>query len=172
MISTFLVTHAGLVPVVFWFSVILSGALGWLLYRLNQQRALLILAIIGLVGPLVLTLSPSVAEVESACAVQFSVPFLGIDTLANLAMLIPGTLFAALRFRRPPVIFAAASGLSALIELTQVLIPALGRVCDTDDWFMNTIGATIGALLAAAIIAVDTRRRRAKTATLERSITD
>jgi glycopeptide antibiotics resistance protein len=91
--------------------------------------------------------------------VQFSIPFQGIDTLANLAMMLPLALFGALATRRPVAVFAAASGLSALIELVQALVAALGRACDTDDWFMNSIGAALGAIIAAGVLVLDAGRR-------------
>jgi hypothetical protein len=31
-------------------------------------------------------------------------------------------------------------------------VPALGRSCDTTDWSSNTIGAAIGAVLAAVAL--------------------
>lgn len=160
MISTFLVLHADLVPVFFWLTLAAGALLGWLLHRSDRQHALLALAILGLISPLALTLSPASGSPDAFCTVQFSVPFQGIDTLANLAMLVPLALFASLRFRRPLRTFAAVSGLSALIELTQAFLPALGRSCDTDDWFMNTIGAALGTLVAAGIIALGRRRAR------------
>lgn len=158
MISSILATNPPLVRVLFWVGLALGIVAGWLLYRMRRQRALAVLAVISLLGPLALTFSPSSAEPESFCILRLSVPFQGIDTLANLAMLLPLALFAALLLRRPLAVFAAASGMSAVIELVQALVPALGRTCDTDDWFMNTAGAALGALLASCIIAVDKRR--------------
>ncbi len=61
-------------------------------------------------------------------------------------------------FRRPLLVLTAVSGLSALTELTQALIPALGRTCVTDDWFMNTVGAALGPLIATGIIFLNKRR--------------
>ena len=158
MISTVLAEHASTVRVLFWFVVVLSAALGWSLHRSGRRRALLALAVVGLVGTLVLTVTPSGGSATVACAVQISVPFRGIETLANVAMLLPSTLFAALAVRRPLRVLGAVSGLSALIELVQAVVPALGRACDTNDWFMNSVGAGLGALLAAGIIAVEARR--------------
>lgn len=118
------------------------------------------LTVISLLGPLALTLSPSTAQPESFCYVQFSVPFQGIETLANLAMLVPLALFATLLLQRPLVVFAAVSGLSAIIELIQALTPGLGRSCDTDDWFMNTTGAAIGVLIATDLLFLGARDPR------------
>lgn len=87
-----------------------------------------------------------------------TVPFKGIDTLANVALLLPGALRLAVAVGRPLPVAAAVSGLSAVIELTQATVPAIGRSCDTDDWFMNTIGALLAAILAAGILGVKRRR--------------
>jgi VanZ family protein len=162
VISTFLVNNAALVPIAFWIAVAATATIGWLLYRFSRRRTLAVLAAVSLMGVLALTLSPSSSENLAFCTVQFSVPFRGIDTLANLAMTVPMTLFAALALRRPLPVLAAVSGLSALIELAQAVMPALGRACDTDDWFMNTVGAALGAGLAIAVIAVETRRQQRK----------
>lgn len=159
MISTTLAEHASVVRALFWVAVAASAMLGWLLHRSGRQRALCVLAAVSLAGPLALTVSPSGGRASAFCAVQISVPFQGIETLANVAMLLPLTLFAALWVRRPLVVFGAVSGLSAVIELLQAFVPALGRACDTNDWFMNTVGAAIGALLAVGIIAFEARRR-------------
>ncbi|MWV51265.1 VanZ family protein [Rathayibacter sp. VKM Ac-2803] len=158
MISTILVENAALVRVLFWVAIAASAVLGWLLVRAGRSRALSVLAALALVAGLAVALSPEDNRAPAFCTVQFSVPFQGLDTLANIAMLLPLTLFAALRIRRPVLVAAAVSGLSALIELVQALLPDLGRSCDTDDWFMNTVGALVGAVLAAVILLVESRR--------------
>ncbi|GAA1430278.1 hypothetical protein GCM10009616_14420 [Microlunatus lacustris] len=159
VISTLLAENPTLVRVLFVVAAASSTVLGWLLHRFGRSRALGVLTAVGLLGALALTLSPSGARAAVFCTVQFSVPFRGLDTLANVAMMLPLALLAALRFRRPWVVVAAVSGLSALIELFQALVPALGRACDTDDWFMNTVGAALGGVLAALIVTVEAGRR-------------
>ena len=164
MITTFLVNHAPAVRVLFWVVLVALTALGWLVHRLRARRALVTLAGISAVGVLALTMTPAGDGGNGVfCTVQFSVPFQGIDTLANVALLFPLTLFAALLTNRPVPVVAAASGLSAAIELVQALLPSLGRACDTNDWFMNTVGAVLAGLLSAGIITVD-RRQRARQA--------
>jgi len=161
VISTLLASNPALVRVLVVVGALVCAAVGLTLYRAGRTRALSVLAIMGLAGVLALTLSPSDGPRYAFCTVQFSIPFAGIDTLANLVMTLPLALFSALRFGgriRAFAVFAAVSGLVALIELIQGLIPAIGRSCDTDDWFMNTIGAAIGAGLAIAIMS--TRRPR------------
>ena len=34
------------------------------------------------------------------------------------------------------------------VEALQALLTGIGRSCDTDDWWCNTLGAVIGAALA------------------------
>jgi hypothetical protein len=159
MISTFLVNNSAAVPIAFWLAVLVSAIVGWALTRFAWRLALVLVSGAALLGVLLLTMSPSSGEPEAFCAVQFSIPFQGIDTLANLAMMLPLALFGALATRRPVAVFAAASGLSALIELVQALVAALGRACDTDDWFMNSIGAALGAIIAAGVLVLDAGRR-------------
>ena len=148
----------------FWVAVATTAAIGWLLFRFGKRRAVQVLVGVSLLGVITLTLTPSSSDGLDFCTVQFSVPFQGIDTLANLAMTVPLTLFAALAFGRMLPVFAAVSGFSALIELVQALAPAIGRACDTNDWLMNTVGAALGAGLAATIIATESRRQRMRLA--------
>lgn len=159
MISTFLVEHSSLVPLGFWLAVVVALAVGWALHRLRARRTLLVLAGIALVAPLVLTTAPDgVRSGGVTCTVQLSVPFQGIEPLANIAMLLPLALFAGLLTGRPVAVALGVSGLSALLELVQALAPVLGRRCDTNDWAMNTVGAVVGALGAVLVITLDRRR--------------
>ena len=65
-------------------------------------------------------------------------------------------LFAALRVTRPEarsaalvaVAIALASAYGASDEFHQLFVP--GRMCDPADWLTDTLGATLGGLLAAA----------------------
>lgn len=50
--------------------------------------------------------------------------------------------------------------LSALIETTQALVPAIGRSCSTGDWLANAVGAAIGGLLALAAVQLARASRR------------
>jgi len=72
-------------------------------------------------------------------------------------------LLAGVLFRRPWLAIVAGSLLSVLIEVVQLLIPAIGRSCDLSDWISNTVGAIIGGVLAfvALWIAGRLARRRA-----------
>ena len=160
MISTFLAEHAPVVRVAFWLVVIVSLAVGWLLFRLRARTALFVLAAIGLFGAVALTMTPNGPRSGGVdCTVAFSVPFQGIETLANVAMLLPLSLFVGLATKRPLLALLGASGFSAVIELVQALMPVIGRACDTNDWFMNSVGAVVGSLGAFGILALDRRRK-------------
>ncbi|MDY0947198.1 VanZ family protein [Frigoribacterium sp. CFBP9039] len=160
MISTFLVEHAPLVRIGFWVAVAAATLLAWVLHRLRLRRVLLGLSAVALIAVLVLTLLPDGARPGGVtCTVQFSVPFQGIETLANVAMLLPLVLFLGAATNRPLTILTGAVALSAVIEVVQALTPVLGRRCDTNDWAMNTVGAVLGAVIALVICAIDRRRR-------------
>ena len=160
MISTFLVEHAPLVRIGFWVAVAAATLLAWVLHRFRLRRVLLGLSAVALIAVLVLTLLPDGARPGGVtCTVQFSVPFQGIDTLANVAMLLPLVLFLGTATNRPLTVLTGAVALSAVIEFVQALAPVLGRRCDTNDWFMNTVGAVLGAVIALVICALERRRR-------------
>ncbi|MBO9041514.1 MULTISPECIES: VanZ family protein [Curtobacterium] len=160
MISTFLVEHATLVRIGFWVAVAAATVLAWVLHWFRLRRVLLCLSAVALVAVLVLTLLPDGARPGGAtCTAQFSVPFQGIDTLANVAMLLPLVLFLGTATNRPLTVLAGAVALSAVIELVQALAPVLGRRCDTNDWFMNSVGAVLGAVIALVICAIIRRGR-------------
>lgn len=160
MISTFLVEHATLVRIGFWVAVAAATVLAWVLHRFRLRRVLLCLSAVALVAVLALTLLPDGARPGGVtCTAQLSVPFQGIDTLANVAMLLPLVLFLGTATNRPLTVLTGAVALSAVIEVVQALAPVLGRRCDTNDWFMNSVGAVLGAVIALVICAI-TRRGR------------
>ena len=153
MISTFLVAHHDLVPVVFLLIALACLGVGYLALRHPRSGRWTLWALLALAAlPVIaLTLVPtSISRPDDlVCTVQFSVPTLGgVETLANIALFFPLTFFAALATRRPLLVLVAGSGLSAAIEALQAVAPAIGRACDTNDWMMNTIGTAVGVLLA------------------------
>lgn len=158
MISTLLVDISRDVPLLFWVACVLTGVVTWVLHRFRLRVALFVLAGLALLAVLALTLLPDADPVAGGCAVQFSVPFRGIDTLANLGMMLPLSLLLGVATRHPLITFAGVSSLSAAIEVTQALAPGLGRRCDTDDWFMNSIGAALGAAIALVVLWIERRR--------------
>ncbi|WP_423918829.1 VanZ family protein [Frigoribacterium sp. 2-23] len=160
MISTFLVEHAPLARFGFWVAVAVATLLAWVLHRLRLRRVLFGLSAVALIAVLVLTLLPDGARPGGvSCTVQVSVPFQGIETLANVAMLLPLVLFLGTATNRPLTVLTGAVVLSAVIEVLQALAPVLGRRCDTNDWFMNTIGAVLAAVIALVICASERRRK-------------
>ncbi|NEK92954.1 VanZ family protein, partial [Modestobacter muralis] len=89
------------------------------------------------------------------CTVQFALPTLGsVELLANVALFVPPAVLGTLLTRRPLTVLLVAAGASVAIEALQALVPALARACDTNDWAMNSAGATIGVLLAAVVLAL------------------
>ncbi|WP_299050046.1 VanZ family protein [uncultured Nocardioides sp.] len=156
MISTLLVEYSAYVRWVLAGLLLAMLLVGVLLVRYDARRTSAALSVVAGLAGLALTAwpEPAAALDEVRCAVQLSVPFQGLDTLANIALFVPATYAAVLACRRPVGVAVVASGVSALIELVQALVPATGRVCDTNDWFMNTVGTALGVLLAVATLAV------------------
>ncbi|MDQ0986172.1 putative small secreted protein [Streptomyces sp. V2I9] len=69
----------------------------------------------------------------------------------NIAMYIPLAFFAVALFRRPALISASCIVLSAATELTQAVTPHIGRSCTSEDLVANSLGAVIGAAVAALV---------------------
>lgn len=158
MITNFLLDHSALVPVAILLVALVCAVLGHLLA--GKRRILWALTGVSLVPVFALTLVPTVHTIdEIVCTVQFSLPSLGaVELLANVALFLPPVYFAALASRRPLTTLAAGSALSAVVEASQALVPAIGRACDTNDWLMNTVGAVLGVLLAAVTARLANRR--------------
>lgn len=157
MITTLLVEHSALVPVLLLLVAIACGGVGWWVLR---HRGAWVLAGLSLVPVLALTLIPAGGNRldHVLCVVQFSVPTLGsVELLANVALFLPPAFFATLATRRPLVVLAAGVGLSAAIEALQAVVFAIGRACDTNDWMMNTIGVVVGVLLALGTVRLSSR---------------
>ena len=152
MISTFLLDHAVAVPGALLLVAAVCAGVGAVALRRGADRLLWWLAGLSLLPVVALTLTPGSRRALQVCAVQFSVPSLGsVELLANVALFLPPAFFAAAATRRPLLVLAAGTGLSAAIEALQAAVPALQRSCDTNDWAMNTAGAVLGALLAAGV---------------------
>jgi glycopeptide antibiotics resistance protein len=165
MISTYLAEHASLVPLALSAVILVCVVIGYLVVRSRWHGALLsrVLAVLSLVAVLALTLSPTSRVGAPGCTVQLDLSGLaGVESLANLGLFVPLALFTTLATRRPLLTLVTASALSAAIELAQVLVPALGRACDTHDWVMNTGGAILGAVLGAGTVALGGRRARSR----------
>ncbi|SOE02580.1 VanZ family protein [Blastococcus haudaquaticus] len=167
MITDFLLEHSALVPGALAGIALICVGVGSLLVRDERGRGLLtaLSALSGLVA-LVLTLAPSGrgASDRIGCTVQFALPSMTtVELLANVALFVPPVLFATLASRRPLTVLAIGSAVSAGIEVLQALLPVVGRACDTNDWFMNSIGVVGGVVLAVGMLAVVDRTTARRT---------
>lgn len=163
MLSTILVEHPWLTTVALLALVLLGPVVGaWLVPRRRLTAALLGLSI-GLVA--LLTLVPTSRELTVGCTNEWSLPTLGaVELVANVILFAPVVLLAGVLVRRPWLVALGASVVSLLIEAVQAVVPALGRSCSTNDWLSNTLGALLGAVLAAVALrlrAVSPGRARA-----------
>ncbi|MEO7061549.1 MAG: VanZ family protein [Lapillicoccus sp.] len=168
MITDFLLLH----PIRVWIAlasiaVICLGGGAWVLRHPGPgRRVAWILSGLALLPVLALTLAPVTRQLYAVCVVQFELPTslkVG-DVLANLVLLVPVAWFATLASRRPVLVFFGGTVLSAALEAVQAAIPAIGRSCDTNDWFNNTIGVAIGVLAAWAVAAWSWHRDRSAVA--------
>ncbi|WP_069385892.1 VanZ family protein [Cellulosimicrobium cellulans] len=159
MISTLLVAHPWFSPAVLCALVLLGPLAGrWLLQR---PRVAWTLFGVSLLPVVLLTLVPTSREVFERCAVGWVLPTFGrVELMANVILLVPPVLLAAVAARRPVLALLGGVAGSAVIEAVQALVPALGRSCDTNDWLSNAIGALLGAALGAVAMWLSRRPRR------------
>jgi len=117
---------------------------------------------LGLVSMLpiaALTLLPASRDLDVGCAAEWSLPTLGaVELMANVLLFVPSVLLLGVAVRRPFMVMLGASVAAGLIELVQALVTALGRSCSTNDWLSNSLGAALGAAIAA--LALWLRRSR------------
>ncbi|WP_157988059.1 VanZ family protein [Jiangella endophytica] len=159
MISTILVEHPWLSPTALIVLVVAGPVLGRLL--VSRPRAAWLLSGVALLPVALLTLTPVDRELFARCTVQWALPTPGrVELMANVVLFVAPVLLAGVATRRPFAILLAASVLSAGIEALQAAVPAIGRSCDTGDWLSNTIGAAIGAALAAVALWAARRPQR------------
>ena len=154
-----LVEHSALVPLGVLVVVLGCAALGWV----ARKRPHLLTWLVGLalLGLLAVTLAPDDRERvrQVTCEVGVSLPSWGSnELLANVALFVPVTVFAVVRFRRPVLVGLGGIALSAAIEATQALAVPLGRSCTTSDWAMNTAGTVLGVGVGAALLVLDRTR--------------
>lgn len=151
MLSTYLVEYPWATTVALM-GLIAFGPIvaAWLAPRPQFMRALLGLAILAVA---LLTFVPSGREVAIGCVIEWDLPkFRAVEHMANVVMFAPVVLLGGVSTRRPVAVFFLASGASLLIETIQAFVTVLGRSCSTNDWLFNTIGALLGAVLAAAAL--------------------
>lgn len=151
MISTILVEHPWLSPTALVVLVVAGPPVGrWLTARPVLAR---VLTGVALLPVLLLTLVPTDRTVYARCEVAWALPTPGrVELAANVVLLVAPVLLAGVALRRPLLALVAGSGLSAAIEVLQAVVTGLGRSCSTGDWLANTIGALVGAVLAAAAL--------------------
>lgn len=153
MLSTILVEHPWLTTTGLLVLLLAGPVVGALL--VGRRRTTQVLLVVAVLVVAALTLAPTSRDMTTTCAVEWSLPRLGaVETAANLILFAPITLLAGVLTRRPWLVAAVASVVSALIEASQALLPALGRSCSTNDWWFNTLGAVLGALLALGALAL------------------
>ncbi|MFD0481036.1 VanZ family protein [Kineococcus sp. GCM10028916] len=155
-LPTFLVEHSALVPLGVLVVVVGSAASGWVGRR--SPRVLGWLVGLALLGVLTVTLAPDDrGRVHGVtCEVGIDFPSWGSsELLANVALFVPVTVLAVVRFRRPVFVGLGGIVLSAAIEGTQALAVVLGRSCTTSDWAMNTAGTVLGVGVGAALLVLD-----------------
>lgn len=151
MLSTILVEYPWLTTVALVALVVLGPLVGaWLVPRARLARVLRTLSIVTVA---LLTLIPTSREITVRCAMEWDLPTLGaVELMANVILFAQVVLLAGIATRRPLVALLVASGASAIVEMGQAFAPGLGRSCSTNDWLSNTLGASLGAALAAAAL--------------------
>ncbi|MEZ5412053.1 MAG: VanZ family protein [Acidimicrobiales bacterium] len=157
-----LIEHPWLARTAFVLCLTVGPVLG---YILMQRRGLAaVLSGVSSLPILALTLVPVDRELSGRCSVDWLLPtFARVELLANVVLFIPPVLLAAIATRRPVVALMGGSVTAGAIEAIQAAVPALGRSCDTNDWLSNTIGAALGAGLAALVLWAEARRRMRRT---------
>ena len=158
MITDFLLDHSALVPGALALVALVCVAVGYAALRLGRPGVPLLpaLAVVAALPVLALTMAPTGRGASTRdCTVQFAWPSAGsVELLANVALLLPVAVFAALATRRPWAVLVIGIGASAAIEAVQALVPAIDRACDTNDWAMNSLGVLVGALAARGLLAL------------------
>ena len=153
MLSTFIVENYLLVRLLLIAALIAAVVVTAILSRAQRgRRVAAVLAGVGLIVTIALTLTPDTYPLDAAtCNLQPYSPF--TDVYNILLFLVPA-LFAVVATRHPLIVLAGGIALSAGIELVQYLVPWFGRRCDVDDWLANSLGTLIGVVLAVAVSAV------------------
>jgi glycopeptide antibiotics resistance protein len=143
---TFAAYLAAVLVVTLWPSPQSTAAPGWATATLDVLR--------GLGIPMTLPV------LEASANVVMFLPFgvLGLPLLRGAGRRRRGT--APGTWRAVGLVTLTGAALSAAIELTQNLLP--GRVPTVQDVVLNTGGALLGALAAAAVLGVVVTRRRAR----------
>lgn len=119
----------------------------------SHPRVMAVLLGAAVLAVLLLTLTPTGREPAGQCAFEWTLPTLGAgELMANVIMFVPLGFLAVLLLRGPVEAMLAVSAGAGLIEIVQEALPGLGHSCSTNDWFSGTLGALLGAALAAAAL--------------------
>lgn len=147
MLSTYLAAYTWLAPAIIATELIVGLLLASVLAA--RPRASWALAGIAIAAMLALTLYPTGRESDVGCAFDVELLLLAPEPLANIALFVPPALLVTIATRS--LLWGALGGaaLSAAIEVVQAVAPAIGRACTIDDWLANSIGAALGAGVAA-----------------------
>ena len=157
MITTFLVEHRWITTVTVVGMVLLGPVVAcWLTAR---PRLATWLGLASFLPIAALTLAPTSRDLAVGCAAEWDFPTLGeVELMANVVLFVPPVLLIGVAVRRPVLVLVGSSAASGLIEFVQAYATALGRSCSTNDWLSNTLGAALGAAIAA--LALWSRRSR------------
>ncbi|TDS75821.1 VanZ like protein [Amnibacterium kyonggiense] len=126
----------------------------------HRRRITIVLLAASVCTVLGLTLVPD-GDPSTAVACAVGLPYLSltsVESLSNVLLLAPTALLAGVLLRRPVAGAAGAIAVSAIVEATQALVPAIGRACDTSDLLTNALGALVGGVLAFVALALARRR--------------
>lgn len=168
MITTFLVEHPWLTTVALVLLLTAGPALAW--WLAERPRLATGLGLLSLLPVAALTLVPTDRDLAVGCATEWSFPTLGaVELMANVVLLVPPTVLLGVALRRPLLVLVAASAGSALIEVVQAFVTALGRSCSTNDWLSNTLGAVLGTAIATLALWLQRRRVSSSVSTTQRS---
>jgi VanZ like family len=100
-----------------------------------------------------LTLAPDDRRAYTRCTVQWSLPEPArTEVMANVVLFVAPVMFLGIVLRRPLAAVVLGGAMSIVIEAAQATFTVVGRSCDTTDLLSNTIGAVIGAGIAAAAL--------------------
>jgi len=168
VIATYLIEHPWLSPAALAVLAVAGPLVGRLVVA--RPRAAWLLTAVAVVPVMVLTMLPTDRVAFQRCEVAWVLPTVGrVELAANVVLFVAPALFAAVATRRPVRVLVVVSGLSAVIEMVQALVPAIGRSCSTTDWTSNTIGAAIGVLLAVIALQLPARARTRQALESDRS---
>ena len=161
MISTFLAEHRWIAIVALLGTIAVAPLVGRMIAP--RPRPTWALAAVSLLAVLALTLLPDNRIVAPGCANSgFTFSLFAVESVANILLLLPSTFLVGIATRKPWWSILGGSAFSALIELVQAFVPAIGRSCDTSDWVTNTVGAVIGGVLAFLSLRLASSRQQRK----------